>query len=381
MNKKIVIFLLCAAFSFSQKVFTQEILKQGKENQVKRKRERRIRRKKVIKNFDADFSNPDQSLPPLLITSNGPKNTKGEESLQFNFENQKTKADQELSLFLTEIEFTHSGIATFFSQSFNRKEYGRDFLPHNFLHFTQFLRYGNQLNQPTTFFEGVIRLFHQKLKSSTFVNAYALELMLIEATPYLEQQFPKEEKLFFWSDIKKLLWTSFKDKFSFLQKDPMAFFEDISDDIIEKVKIHVSSPDKLRSSILRFVEGNVDKVIWSPYDQLDTWTSFKNLGKAITLLHEKNIITDPYDLNDLYWGLVERYCYFLELTGTLLNEKTIATIHKDLLNNPPSWIKTEEQEQGLETKKDRLLQALVETKTKVLFSDQQMVHSLKPLVV
>ena len=369
MNKKIVFILLSVALSFSSIVMCGETLQENQIDLQKRKRGRRIG-KKIRSNKIVDPKEAER-VAKLIQFNNST------DPLQLSFKKTDTKADQELSLFLTEIEFTHSGIATFFSQSFNRKEYGKEFLPHNFSHLTQFLRYGNQLSQPPEFFEVVIRLFHQKIKSSPFVNAQALEKMLADATIYLEQQFPKEEKLSFWKDIKKLLWTSFKDKFSFLKSDPMAFFEDISDDIIQKVRIHVSSPDKLRSSILRFTESNIDKVVWSPYDQLDTWKSFKNLGTAVTQLHEKNIITDPYNLNDLYWGLVERYCYFLELTGTLLSKQTIIEIHKDIVGKKVAWLQTEEQEEGLETKTERLTQAIIETQAKIQSADYQILPRMK----
>lgn len=360
MNKKIVIFISLAVFSLSEPIITKQISTEEQETHLQKRKKRRLRKRK-------EKQVTSEELPSEIFSVS--HNT---EPLIFKAPQQETSNDKELSLFLSEIEFTHTGIKTFFTQNFNRKEYGRDFLPHNFCHLTQFLRYGTQMNQPPEFFEGVIRLFNQKVKASPFVNSEALEKMLAQTTPYLEQMLPQQDKQSFWKDIKKTLWTTFQNKFSFLQQNPMGFFEDISDEIIQKVQIHVSSPEKLRGSTLRFVEGGVDKLVWSPYDQLETWKSFKNIGNSLTHLYEKNIITDQYDVNELYWGLVERYCYFLELTGPLLSKETIQEIHKDIMSQKIAWLNTEEQEEGLEKKHERLAQALIETQAKKQFSELQM---------
>lgn len=295
----------------------------------------------------------------------------------FHFTHQPTEQDKSLCLFLDRIDFTHDGIASFFAQIFNRREYGTDFLPHNFGHFIQFLQYGKQMEQPTEFFDGVVRLFNTKLKASNCVNSAAFETMLIKSTPYLAEQFPKDT-VPFWKKIKKLLWTNFKNQFSFLKKDPMGFFEDISEQIIKKVKIDITNPDKFRNTIVRFLNAGVDKLAWCPEDQLATWDSFKTIGNQITTLYEQGIINDSFDLNELYWGLVERYCYFLELAGSSLTIETCQKMKQDLASGRLKWLQTEEQEEGLETKTERLVLAFMETEAKARIYKEGILTDMLP---
>lgn len=285
--------------------------------------------------------------------------------------------DEKLCMMISRIEFTHEGMTTFFNNSFNRKEYGQDFLPHNFSHLIQFLSYAHEAQQPKEFYDGVLRLFNQKLKACPFVNATALERMLTKSTPYFEHIFPHEEQSL-WKEIKKSLWQNFRNKFAFLTSDPMGFFEDVSDEIIKKVKINATTPDRLRSMIVRFVGTALDKTVWCPDDKELTWKSFKTLGAQIAALHEKNILTDEYDLNDLYWSLIERYCNFLELSGSALSLEACELMKADLINKKINWIQLAEQEEGIETKQERLAQALLETEAKVRIRKEGIITDLMP---
>lgn len=293
------------------------------------------------------------------------------------FEPQPTEADKRLCLFLHKLEFTKDGIATFFSQTFNRKEYATEFLPHSFSHLIQFLRYAQQSNQSQEFVDGVIRLFSTKLKGASFVNAAAFEKLLDNFSIYCSDLLP-QEKLSLWKEIKRLLWTNFKNKFSDLKQDPMNFFEDVSDQIIQKIKMEVTTPDRLRTTIVRFFGSSIDKLAWSAVDQEQTWRSFTAIAQKISLLYQKGIINDPFDVNELYWGLIERYCFFLELTGSQLTLATIETIKNSLTTQKLEWLELEEQEEGLETKKHRLIQAIMETEAKIRLAQEGVLTELFP---
>lgn len=290
----------------------------------------------------------------------------------------QTAKDKKLCMFLNRLEFTHDGIAAFFSQIFNQREYATQFLPHNFTHLTQFMNYGEQTNQSLEFFDGVLRLFCTKLKGASFVNNNAFEQFLARSIPSYEKLLPQEE-LSLWKDIKKLLWTNFKDKFSFLTSSPMLFFEDISDQIVKKVKLHVSNPDHFRATLIRFTGTAIDKLAWAPEDQLGTWNSFKATGQHLQTMYQKGIINDTFDCNELYWGLIERYCFFLELAGSKLDLSVCESIKNDLKTGTLSWLQLEEQEPGLETKTERLIQAVMETEAKIRVKQHGIVTELIPV--
>jgi hypothetical protein len=371
MNKMIAIFFICSlgALSSLHSTTAQNVQESDYTHSKKKSRKNRLRSKRA------------QSAAPILDKEATKKISQLETTCSphvFHFQHEPTKEEKTLCLFLNKLEFTQDGIAAFFNHTFNQRRYGTEFLPHNFSHLVQFMDYGKQMNQPHEFFDGVIRLFNTKLKSASFVNSQAFETLLAKEIPILTDLFPDQE-LSLWKDIKKLLWQNFKNQFSFLKSNPMGFFEDISDQIIQKVKGQVTTPDKFRGTLLRFTAASVDKLAWAAEDQEQTWESFKTIGSQLNQLYEKNIINDPFDINELYWGLIERYCFFLELTGSKLSMTTIAKIKEDINTGTLQWLAMEEQEQGLETKMERLVGAIIETEAKIRMSEHGILTEILPV--
>jgi len=356
MNKLTTFFLLCGSIVLSihsEKPENSQLQDYASAEKKSQKKPRRLARKQ-------------DSAAPVLKKEEAKVITMLDQTCKepiYHFTQASTEPDKTLCLFLKRIEFSRSGIATFFSQTFNRREYGTEFLPHNFGHLAQFMTYGHSSQQPHEYFDGVIRLFGTKLKATSCVNSAAFEGMMNSVTPQLAKLFLDKKSL--WKDIKKLLWSNFKDRFSFLQSKPMDFFEDISDQILQQIKIQVTTPEKLRSTTIRFVGSGIDKLAWCPEDQEATWTSFKTIGQQLTTMYEKDIIDDPFDLNELYWGLIERYCYFLELAGPTIALDVCMKMKNDVLSGNLPWLKTEEQEEGIETKTERLMLAIIETEAKI----------------
>lgn len=286
--------------------------------------------------------------------------------LNFNTE----KGIQSVSLFLPTVQFTADGVSTFFNQTFNREEYGTEFLPHSFSHMVQFLRYAYNTHQPLEFSEGVIRLFNQKLKSSVYVSAPAFERFLTQAPSIMEHQFA-QKPYDLWHEFKSTLWSTFKKNFTFLQRHPDGFFEELSKHLERQVEKSVITPERARATFTRFCLSGLDKVIWCPQDQEETWYCFKKLGNLIQALHAKKIVPDELDMNDMYWSLVERYCFFLQLSGPQLSLKTCALIKEDLANQAVPWLLHKEQEAHIPTKTERLVTALLKTEARIRLNPKE----------
>jgi hypothetical protein len=329
---------------------TQDTVKIAETKRGWRGRRRRARKKEETpeatqKEVSEYLAVPNTNVSPVVVTT-------------------RPEDEKKLNLFFTNIEFTHSGISSFFNHTFNRKEYGTEFLPHNFTHLAQFIEYGQQAGQSKEFTEGVLRLFNQKLKMSSYVSAPAFERLLVQSSPYFEHQLAQKD-FSLWKEIKTSLMTTFKTRFSYLQQNPMGFFDDISKDIAQKVSLQITTPDRVRYSLLRMLTSSCDKVVWSPSDQEQTWASFKTIGSSIERLHNKKVIPDDLDTNDLYWSLVERYAYFLDLVGSQLTLETCEKIKQDIREHKITWLQAPEQETGLQTKVERLAEVLLETEAKI----------------
>ncbi len=387
MKKYITLLLVCflnSSFSHSEKPETmQHSSIKNNASQEKLEKNKESRKKKRLKTDQLVVNAHEQLSCPIV-----PQNNSKCEQLPTLFLSPTSKkqftplAKEQLSMMLPSIEFTQEGVLQFFN-SFNKSDYTQNFLPYSFSHVRQFLNYAEEteqsIEQRIEFYDSVLHLFHQKIVACPFIDEAALRRMLKNTTPYFEKVFPTQQ-LYLWKEIKKTLWQNFQSKFSFLTTNPMDFFEEVSDEIIKKVKTHATTPDRLRFTIANFIGTSLDKTIWCPYDQEETWESFKTIGNQLTYLYKKNIITNETDINLLYWRLIERYCFFLELTGSVMSPKTYISIKEDLSLNSIDWLKTEEQEEGITSKVERLAQAIVEAEAKSLIKQDGIITDIIPRI-
>lgn len=280
------------------------------------------------------------------------------------FANPLPQEKKRVNLFVTKIDFSREGVSLFLNQTFNNRDYGTEFLPYSLSHLAQFLDFAHDNKQAPEFIEGTLRLFNQKVKSAPFIAAPALERFLEKASPRFTQHLAAEP-FSFLQESKIFLSQAFREKISFAQNDPLGFFEYVSKNLAREVDIRITTPERVRATCMRFLTCTTDKIIWAPSDQTQTWHSFKKLGTTFESLHQAKVIPDELDVNELYWSLVERYCYFLKLTGTRLSLETCSTIKQDLADRSISWLLHKEQESVLETKMERLMMAVLETEAKI----------------
>jgi hypothetical protein len=358
MNKELSLAILaCIFFSHSAKPETKQSPSLDQPHEpIKYRKEHRIGKKRTPQPQEQrsgftllEPKGPSLSHPPL----NEPL-----------FANRYKENKKRINLFVTKIDFTRDGVSLFLNQTFNNREYGTEFLPYSLSHLTQFLEFAHANKQSPEFIEGALRLFNQKIKNSAFLTACSLERFLERASPHFHEHLAVTP-FSLWQESKHLLSQAFREKFSFAQTDPLGFFEYVSKNLAYEVQTNMITPERVRATCMRFLSCATDKIIWSPSDQAETWRSFKKIGDNFHALHLKKVIPDELDANELYWSLIERYCYFLKLTGTRLSLDTCRTIKQDLSDRSIPWLLQKEQESILETKMERLTVAVLETEAKI----------------
>lgn len=287
--------------------------------------------------------------------------------------------------FCRPLKFTRSGIRCFLRHSFNRVEYAQDFLPHNFSHLIQFLQFGNSTEQTTAYFQSTVRLFSNKLKSSRYLNAYVFADLLEDLPIVLQKQFEPiqtSSSIFetIKSKIKETLYSVFLSQFSLFKSNPEQFFNDLSEELViaangAKALEEKVDHERLAQQLIRFLEIGINKLIWSPSDQEEIWESIKVIAKHLeTMMHKKMINED--DLDDLFKSLIERFCYFLEATGTDLSIEVVQNIKKEINGGQLLFVELEEQEQYIETKKERLLDVLSHTEARILARNKGIISEV-----
>lgn len=272
------------------------------------------------------------------------------------------------------ITFTPEGVRGYLCNAYNKKEYSQDVLPHNLAHCIQFLEHGKNSKQNRAYIKSVFKLFTNKIKATPHINAYAFSAMLEQLSGILADyfiitrfdSFDKHKEV-----ITDILYASFLSKYDMFKKNTQEFFETLSQEILDTMHndLVVAQENaitiELRQAIIRFLELGLSKLIWSPEDHQAIWPSIKKISHQLEALLDRNIIEDANDLDDLYWSLIHRFCYFLEITGSSLPVDFYEHVKNEMATQPLLMLELEEQESLLETKAKWLMRALLENQAKV----------------
>lgn len=264
---------------------------------------------------------------------------------------------------------TREGIEDFFTNSFNHRTYGQLFLPSSFVHLIDFLNYGHNTKSPYSYYATTCDLFQMRLKESSWVNPYALAHLintlgeklkplctnsLLHTSPY--------------NKIRGTLHKTFLVDYQLLQKNPDQLLDKLTHDIIALTSADEELRDNIslvQESVTRLLETALDKLIWNPLEQEQTWECCKFIADQLFMLGEYNIIPSNKALNRCYWSLLYRYCYFIETTGTQLTLQTYQKIKTDCARGNIALLSLTSYDKQRTHKKDRLEGALFEGEVRI----------------
>jgi len=267
---------------------------------------------------------------------------------------------------LNPIVFSSSGIQNFIEQIFNRQLYGQEVLPNDFRHLLQFLSHG-QKSGSKAFAKSTFKLFGNKIKSATYINAYAFSHMLKHICPLLETYIKPSPLIFFTASKKQvntILYDSFLAEFSLFKQDPDLFFENVSEKITDQLRVEYEKDKEtthaeVQSSIHRFFDTCINKLIWSPNEHEIIWDNVKKIAQQLEYCAEKDIIADADELDDLYWSLIHRFNFFMDVASPDLPISFYEKVKHDMASNSLLLYDLEEQEDHMETKGERLMHAVL----------------------
>lgn len=259
-------------------------------------------------------------------------------------------------------------IGDFLKDVFNVPAYAEDFLPNNFFHMAELLQHGNQTGKDNVYVKAVIRLFANKMKACSYINAYSFSDLLKQLPSLLERHFViKSDNIL--SSLKDIIYElqyqSFKSKFPEFKSSPETFLSNLAQQIEDAAE--------LRKLMNLFLEVCLNKVIWSPQDQFETWQTTKTIADQLAVLYQRTIISDLEDLNGLCITLLERYCFFLDVAGPQIDISTYEKIKKDIMICRTPLLDLSEQEDVLETKAERLTRCLISLEAKARAREQGIV--------
>ncbi len=289
------------------------------------------------------------------------------------------KSPEELFLdrCLSPIEFTSGGISAFFKNVYNRPGYG-DFLSLSLAHLEQFLAYRTK-ESTRDYPYSVLQLFMRPVKKTYCLDAYELDKLLVKLPallgPYLSP-IKNSTKSDLQDDCNALLFNKFLHDFESFKNHPDEFLKGLSASIDSLAQEHyddqqstISRP-KLQSMIVRFLDTALNKVGWSIEESDKAWDSVKSIAEHLLALSQAGVITDTEDINDLLWTLLIRFGTFIDLASSRkIPPQFYTALEHDLAHDLPYFLKIEEQEEDIETKKSYLEWLITSGKAKAVASD------------
>jgi len=265
------------------------------------------------------------------------------------------------------ITFSPEGLNGFIKNVYNLPKYGTEILPNDFSHMLQFLQYGIDADLGVSFAQSVFKLFGNKLKSASYVNAYVFADTLAPLESILKNYFsaPKTRpKQVLKTTINDVLYSSFLSQFDFFKRDPKTFFNNLSGEILTSLGHELASTQKeiqkeqLRQTAIRFFELCASKLVWSPEDATEMWRTVQLISKRLAHLMKHNIISDVDHLDDLFWSITHRFCFFVDLFGSDLPLAFYQNIRQDLIRKKGVLCKLEEQEKLITSKTEHIMKAV-----------------------
>jgi hypothetical protein len=266
-----------------------------------------------------------------------------------------------ISFFCKPITFTPDGISYYFKYVYNHPEY-INYLPYSLSHMIQFLEYGQKSSQTEVFAASVIKMFMQKIKAVSYVEAEAFAEFLPKLTQAMKPYLEKKEANFLHEMqivLKEKLTTIFSKYFSYFQKNPDGFMDSLAEQIAKQTNQSVTQQhievEHLKKDVLRFLELCANKLVWSSKDDLQVWYTCNRLAHECQICLDQKVLCNQDALDDMCWSFIHRFCYFVELSSGSLNKDFYCHVLHDLQTKPLILVALEEQEDLMTSKKSHLM--------------------------
>lgn len=266
----------------------------------------------------------------------------------------------------------------FITDVYNKPDYS-EILSQDGTHVIEFLKLCNELNLNANSVYVGMRLFRIKMMSCEIIDDTVVNQFLDELPDQTSRYFEKTHKNdltenILSKNIEKIILGHLNDQFlnstEAISKAKKALTDEISKyfwDEFKKSKekkLDKKSKIRLRFEIIRFFETMLARMLWNPKAPETIWPSFLSIANGLQRLAICNIINHMDDLDSLLWELVNRFNFFLDLSGSCLPLNFYEEIEAALEEKTISFLESQEQDEGVRSKKEIIAEKLFHAKTK-----------------
>jgi hypothetical protein len=219
-----------------------------------------------------------------------------------------------------------------------------------------------------------LRILVNASKSCEYLRDCSLNAVLEALETYSVQYFVEEDKASSkkktYREIEKTIYDFVGQSSDLTLASPGAFSAGLTSKVL-KVSVDSLKPsqakewqERLGSLIFRFLEGSINKTLWDTEDWQGIWDSL--LSSANSLYKLSKILVHMDHLDDILWSLTRRFVWFLDFSAGQLPVAFYENVEESIRDGSTFFLELGEQDSGIQTKKDLLLEAIAKNKARGL---------------
>lgn len=258
---------------------------------------------------------------------------------------------------------TPTGIQAFFTNVFNAPLYAKEVFPNSTIHLEQLLSIGRKEHLPIEYTTTVLWLFHVKAIEARYINAEAFEpfidtlvnLLSYHLQTTTDRTVPKEL-------IKNSILTAFAHDAEQIATNPAQFFDTMAEELLKKLQPWIEQEqgiNLLRHTLTMLLHTMITKMVWDVTNPL-LWQQIKKVGTQLTTLEKEGII-DKQQLNTLFWSLILRICYLIELQASVIPLDVYQEMISDITTSDHPLLRLVDAEPNMTSKAEKLRQVILDS--------------------
>jgi hypothetical protein len=227
-----------------------------------------------------------------------------------------------------------------------------------------------------------LRMLHGKVKSCEIIDDVAVNEIL-ETIPerlmryFIDSQVPSYSVESLEKGMEKLMLDHFTNHFSSFTDKPTEFVTNLC----HTLSVHAKSTNggsgdatlmegewksRLRTLNVRFIESIISKEMWDENAYEGIWNSVMKSANSIYQLATYKVVSHMDDLDDLFKSLNSRFIWFLDFSAGKMPTSFYEEIEEDVANGAAFHLELGEQDEGIRSKKEDLLEAVMKAKSKAV---------------
>lgn len=260
-------------------------------------------------------------------------------------------------------------------RALSHPNYVVDTLPYDWSDLLVLMQYSQNMDQPITYTNEIVQIYKNLIKGCPYIHPRALLTFLDEFPSLIESYFipykalrslknslqdvPLDPLERLQQSFSAILYNNFTTDYPAFKQDPVNFLQELALNTFQIAQEEIMI-QALRKNLIWLIDIAIGKLVFNLlHEPLRSWEEVKTIANKLTQLANLNIINNIDDLDGLFWSLVHRFCFFVDINGAKLSENFYETVKNDLLTKEMFFLDLEEYADFLQTKRDHLLRIIV----------------------